>query len=75
MVDALIEASGLEEAADTTGVDGGALVEVPPGQYWVHARYELPNDELYWNVPITVERGDPVVVRLSRANAIRRPIF
>lgn len=75
VVDALIDASGLEEAADTTGVDGGALVEVPPGQYWVHARYELPNDELYWNVPITVERGDPVVVRLSRANAIRRPIF
>ena len=75
VIDALIEATGLEEAADTTGVDGGALVEVPPGQYWVYARYELPNDELYWNVPITVERGDPVVVRLSRANAIQRPIF
>jgi hypothetical protein len=75
LIDALIDASGLEEAADTTGVDGGALVEVPPGQYWVHARYKLPYDELYWNVPVTVTRGDPVVVRLSRANAIRRPIF
>ena len=75
VIDARVEVSGLEEAADTTGVDGGAFVEVAPGQYWVHARYLLPNDELYWNVPITVERGDPVVVQLSRANAQRRPIF
>ena len=75
VIDALIDASGLEEAADTTGVYGGALVEVPPGQYWVYARYELPYDELYWNVPVTVTRGDPVEVRLSRANALLRPIF
>lgn len=75
VIAARIDASGLEEAADTTGVEGTALVAVAPGQYWIYARYELPYDELYWNVPVTVERGDPVVVRLSRANAERRPIF
>ena len=71
----LIDASGLDEAADTTGADGAVLVELAPGQYWVYARYELLYDELYWNVPVTVERGDPVVVRLSRSNATKRPIF
>lgn len=75
VITALIEASGLDEAADTTGVDGAALVELAPGQYWVYARYELLYDELYWNLPVTVERGNPVVVRLNRANATMRPIF
>lgn len=75
VIAAHIDASGLDEAADTTGVEGTAMVELPPGQYWVYARYELLYDELYWNVPVTVERGDPVVVRLTRANAERRPIF
>lgn len=75
VIAARIDASGLEEVADTTGAQGSALVELAPGQYWVYARYELLYDELYWNVPVTVERGDPVVVRLNRANAERRPIF
>jgi chaperonin cofactor prefoldin len=59
-------ASGLDLA-----VDGN--LRVAPGQYWVHARYELPYTELYWNVPITVERGEPVLVRLTRENALERP--
>ena len=75
VIAARVDATGLEEAADTTGVEGAVLVELAPGQYWVYARYELVYDELYWNVPVTVERGDPVVVRLTRANAQRRPIF
>ena len=75
VIAARIDASGLEEAADTTGAQGSALVELAPGQYWVYARYELLYDELYWNVPVTVERGDPVEVKLNRANAVRRPIF
>ena len=45
---------------------------VKPGQYWVYARYDLPYTELYWNVPITVERGEPVEVQLTRANAEER---
>ena len=76
VIDARIEASGLEEAADTTGVEGAILFDkVPPGQYWVFARYELVYDELYWNIPITVTREEPVVVRLNRANAEMRAIF
>ena len=43
------------------------------GEWWIHARYDLPYEELYWNVSITVERGDPQRVVLNRANAQRRP--
>jgi hypothetical protein len=66
-------ASGLRAAADTTDASGVAAdFQVSPGQYWVHARYELPYTELYWNVPVTVERGDPVQIRLTRENAEER---
>lgn len=75
VIDARIEASGVEEAADTTGVEGAVLFNVAPGQYWIFARYELVYDELYWNIPITVTREEPVVVRLNRANAQVRAIF
>ena len=43
------------------------------GNWWVHARQELPYSELYWNVPISVETGDPLQVRLTRENAQVRP--
>ena len=68
-------ASGLEVAIDTTDASGVARrnLQVMPGPYWVHARYELAYTELYWNVPITVERGEPVQVRLTRDNAEERP--
>jgi len=67
-------ATGLDIAVDTTDANGVARgnLNVKPGQYWVHARYELPYSELYWNFPITVERGDPVTVRLTRENAQER---
>ncbi|MDE2761819.1 MAG: hypothetical protein OXQ94_09375 [Gemmatimonadota bacterium] len=75
-IEAKIEETGLEEAADTTGAEaeGVALLKVPPGDYWVYARHELPNEELYWNLKVTVMRGDPVVVRLNRENAEVREI-
>lgn len=68
-------ASGLDIAVDTTNANGVARsnLRVKPGQYWVHARYNLAYTELYWNVPVTVERGEPVVVELTRANALERP--
>jgi hypothetical protein len=75
---AKVRASGLDSAVDTTDANGIASgvtkvnLRVAPGQYWVHARYELAYTELYWNVPITVEKGDPVVVELSRSNAQER---
>lgn len=75
VVVARIEMSGLNIAVDTTDATGGIRIEVAPGDYWVHARYELVSEELYWNVPITVARGEPMEVRLSRENAEVRPIF
>lgn len=72
-----LEASGLEELADTTEANGIADFQdgVAPGMYWVHARHRLPYDELYWNVPVTIGREEPFVLRLSRENADVRPIF
>lgn len=71
---AKLRQSGLDAAVDTTDANGVARTNfrVRPGQYWVHARYELTYTELYWNVPVTVERGDPVQVRLTRENAEER---
>ena len=73
--EAKMDASGLDIVTDTTEAAGDARLQVAPGNYWVHARYELPTEELYWNVPITVVRGEPLVVRLTRENAESRPIF
>ncbi len=75
VIGAKIEESGLEQATDTTDVEGMALFEVPPGRYWVYTRYELPYDELYWNETVDVARGEPVELRLVRENAEVRPIF
>lgn len=65
-------AAGLETVVDTTDAQGMVRIEAEPGQYWVHARYELPYSELYWNVPVTLERGEPTEVVLTRENAEER---
>ena len=74
---AKIEMSGLEAVYDTTGTEGVAdfLDGVAPGAYWVHARYELVYDELYWNVPVEVTTEEPCGRRLRRENAELRPIY
>lgn len=65
--------TGLDIAVDTTDASGVARnLAVRPGDYWVNARYELTYSELYWNVPVTIEGGDPVEVRLTRENAEER---
>ncbi len=66
---------GEEIVVDTTDTQGYALIEVPPGEWWVHAYYEQAYSELYWNISITVERGDPAQVRLTRETAKIRPIL
>jgi TolA-binding protein len=66
-------ASGLQVLADTTDANGLAEFEADAGDYWVTARYELPYTELYWNISITVVRGEPLQVRLMRDNASSRP--
>ena len=58
------------DTTDASGIADG--FEAKAGDYWVTARYELPYTELYWNVPITVVRGDPIQVRLTRENATSR---
>lgn len=70
-----VQASGLQVLTDTTDATGMARVPAAPGAYWVHARHPLATDELYWNLPITVERGDPVEVHLTRSNAETRELF
>ncbi len=63
-----------EEHADTTNAEGIARFSVPRGRWWVYARYTLPYEELYWNVPIEVT-GDSVRVELRRNNAEVRPVL
>lgn len=59
-----------EELVDTTTAQGVARFRgVKSGQWWVHARYERAYDELYWNVPIEVARGEELTVRLTEENA------
>ena len=61
--------SGLRIAADTTDASGVAVFDVPPGDYWVVGWLEEVYTELYWNIPVTVTKGEPVTVTLSRSNA------
>jgi len=68
-------AAGLDLAVDTTDASGVARLEGRPGDYWIYARYRQTYTELYWNVPVTVTRGDPVEVRLDRSNADERPVL
>lgn len=74
VVDAHLDRTGREEFADTTNAAGLANFRVPAGQWWVYARYTLPYEELYWNLPIEVT-GDGAQVQLNSENAERRPVF
>jgi hypothetical protein len=75
VIDARLEVLGLEEAVDTTSENGIARFELAPGRWWIHARYDLPYEELYWNEPIEVTRGDPLQLILNKASAQSRPKF
>jgi hypothetical protein len=64
----------MEPAADTLDANGVARVRgLRSGDWWITARYDLPFEELYWNIPITVGRGDQVQVQLTRQTAEVRP--
>jgi hypothetical protein len=63
----------LEEMADTTDDNGMARIRgARKGNWWLYARYDLPFEELYWNVPIQVTGGQ-VQVQLTPQNAQLRP--
>jgi hypothetical protein len=63
---------GREEQADTTNAQGISRIRVPTGRWWLYARYTLPYEELYWNIPVDVS-GDSTHVSLTRENAEVRP--
>jgi hypothetical protein len=63
-----------EEVVDTTNANGIARLRgIRSGQWWIHARYDLPFEELYWNIPVDIERGDQLQVELTRQTAEVRP--
>ncbi len=66
---------GRDVVVDTTDATGRTVLRPDPGEWWVYARQQLATEEFYWNVPIQVDRGDPVEVRLTRENAEVRPVF
>lgn len=72
IVDSLLEAVG-EPLYDTTDV-GWAFFQAPRGRWWVYTRFELPFEELYWNVPYRSAGGADTLI-LNSANAKVRPIF
>lgn len=70
-----VEAAGRPEVVDTTDANGVVRIAVKPGKWWVVAWYDLPYEELYWNVPVDVARGDPTRIELTKQNATSRPKF
>lgn len=62
-----------EERADTTNGNGIGRIRVGSGRWWIYARYDLPFEELYWNVPVDVARGEQEEVHLTRETAEVRP--
>lgn len=71
ITDGILEERGVEIHEDTTGADGYATTNLPGGEWWVYSRYQLPFEELYWNLRVDTMFGDTII--LSRENAeIRR---
>jgi len=70
---ARMQEGNLKEYADTTDANGIAQFQgMKKGNYWIYARYELPYNMLYWNVPVEAT-GKPVTVELNRQTAQVRP--
>lgn len=75
VIEARLQELRREELVDTTSASGAVTFEAPAGEWWIHARYPLPYQELYWNVPVTVSSGETHEIRLTRENAEERPIL
>lgn len=74
VVEERLRREGREEAVDTTGANGTVRMRVPAGRWWVYARYTLPYQELYWNLPVEVS-GDSTGIQLTEQNAEVRPVL
>lgn len=70
-----IEATGLDIVVDTTDASGVARIAVKAGTYWVHARMNQVNTELYWNQMVEIVGGEPFVITLDTSNAQERPLL
>lgn len=66
--------SGRAERVDTTDAAGLTRFQAPEGRWWVHTRYGLPYEELYWNVPLEIS-SDSTYIKLDRSNAELRSIL
>jgi hypothetical protein len=75
VIAARLDEMGLEEHVDTADANGVVRFQLDPGEWWIHGRHDLAYEELYWNEPITVQRGDPIQVILNRASAEVRAKF
>lgn len=74
VIAAKLQESGRAEQADTTDSRGMVSFKAENARWWVYARYTLPYEELYWNIPIETTT-DSTRVELNRANADIRPIL
>lgn len=75
VIAARLQESGREILADTTDATGSVRFQADPGEWWIYARHRLTLEELYWNIRVDVERGDPLEIRLTRENAELRDVF
>jgi len=64
-----------EVLTDTTDATGSVRLAPKSGEWWVFARHRVATEELYWNIRVNVEGGDPVTVQLSPGNAQIRLVF
>jgi len=67
--------TGRDIMADTTDATGMARLRPRPGEWWVFARHRVATEELYWNIRVDLQRGEPVTLRLDRGNAEIRQVF
>jgi hypothetical protein len=75
VVAAKVQASEMDVLADTTDATGRADFQPNPGQWWLYGRSPRATEELYWNIPLTLERGDPMELRLNEGNAQVRELL
>lgn len=75
IVDSLQEALGREDMYDTTDASGWAQFIAPKGRWYIHTRFKLPFEELYWSVPYDAVGGGVDTVILNESNAEVRPVF
>lgn len=73
--DQILKALKREIAADTTSGGGYASFKVRKGRWYVYTRYELPFQELYFNIPVEIRGGGRDTLVLTRDAAQIRTLL